>query len=304
MSTYTNPTLNEIRTVNGTRVQWDGTKWKNLTHGNHELRLQFAEKSAALMTLAEAQASDLKVEQYVRLTDRGNGLFKVFPTGTIANGFDSIGLPSGLVLVLQHGSRVDSRWYGTSNSNTDNQALQIAINDNNVKHIDVRDYNVASGGCYVDRNDIVINFNNETLDFTGVGHAALTLGETSAGAVSPESRVNIEVHNVVTTGDNTSGSYVCFFRKASTCKLVNWRAWNLASAFGGDGTDATYLALVCEFKDLDIRYCTVGVNDVAGSFQGSKFIGGRIEANETYGLDTNTTNLQIIGTVIEGNGGS
>lgn len=39
MSTYTNPTLNEIRTVNGTRVQWDGSKWKNLTHGNHSLRL-------------------------------------------------------------------------------------------------------------------------------------------------------------------------------------------------------------------------------------------------------------------------
>lgn len=71
-----NPFIGQTIEVGGTRKMWDGQKWKNVTHGNHELRLQFAEKSAAFMTLAEAQASNLKVGQYVRLTDYDNALYK------------------------------------------------------------------------------------------------------------------------------------------------------------------------------------------------------------------------------------
>lgn len=89
-----NPTVGEIINVGGTKKKWDGIKWVNVTHGNHELRLQFAEKSAALMTLAEAQECNLKVGRYVRLTDFANALYKVVPAAE-TTGYLIEGLTSG-----------------------------------------------------------------------------------------------------------------------------------------------------------------------------------------------------------------
>ncbi|AGR46535.1 hypothetical protein TW1_019 [Pseudoalteromonas phage TW1] len=58
---------------------------------------------ALYLTLAQAQASDLKVGQYVRLTDRDNPLYKVQPVGLVANGMDVVGLPNGTSLEYVRG---------------------------------------------------------------------------------------------------------------------------------------------------------------------------------------------------------
>lgn len=115
-----NPTVGQIITVGGTRKMWDGVKWKNVTHGNHELRLQFAEKSAALMTVAQAQLSDLKVGQYVRLTDRGLGLFEVIPAG-VSDGYYIIALNNGLRLkcVWEPLGYIEASWFGVNADSDD-----------------------------------------------------------------------------------------------------------------------------------------------------------------------------------------
>jgi len=129
MSTYTNPALNEIRTINGTRVQWDGTKWKNLTHGNHGRRIEELEDHAVLhYTLAEAQESLPQVGKYVRLTDRG-GLWKVQPVSLVADGFSIIGLPNGTSLEYVIENDVQAKHLGVVGDgvNDDSDAYQAAV---------------------------------------------------------------------------------------------------------------------------------------------------------------------------------
>ena len=83
------------------------------------------------LTVAEAKAkTDLKVGQYVILTDRADGLFKVNPTGTVADGFGSIGIDSGPVLVVQdQGEPLNAKHFGAvgDGSNDDTAALQAVI---------------------------------------------------------------------------------------------------------------------------------------------------------------------------------
>jgi hypothetical protein len=67
-------------------------------NGNVENALR---KRASYYTLAEAQAADLEVGQYVVLTDRKNGLAKVNPAGVVADGFGVAPLPNGTSLQVQ-----------------------------------------------------------------------------------------------------------------------------------------------------------------------------------------------------------
>jgi len=87
------PFVGQVVSVGGTRKQWDGSKWINVTHGNHELRIQASERGDVGVTLAVAQALDLDVGDKVVLTDYAGatyevvansdtgGLYKTYKTG-------------------------------------------------------------------------------------------------------------------------------------------------------------------------------------------------------------------------------
>lgn len=86
--TYTNPTLNEIRTINGTRMQWDGTKWKNLTHGKHSRRLESLE---GFTTEEDAASGALASQVYINNADN---------TSCRHNRFGLSGLPETAVYAV------------------------------------------------------------------------------------------------------------------------------------------------------------------------------------------------------------
>lgn len=71
-----NPTVGEIINVGGTKKKWDGVKWVNITHGNHESRLQaleaFDSKQARRRTLAEAKAEESDAGTTYIISDRYN----------------------------------------------------------------------------------------------------------------------------------------------------------------------------------------------------------------------------------------
>lgn len=250
------------------------------------------------VTISDISGGGFEVGEKLLLSDRFYAPLIIISSAVTANGVDSFAAGTGKLAVIDVASKtVDSRWYGNTN-----ETLQKAINNAGVTEIKVINHDVSSGSCYVDRSDLIFDCSFSLLDFTDVGHPFLILGQKSDGGLSNESKVNIEIKNVLTAGNRATGSQVVKFRKASTCTLSNWRAWSLETAFNGDGTDLTHLSLCCEFRDLDIRYCKNGFNDTSGSFQGSKFIGCRIEANDEFGIVTATTNLQLISSVVEGNG--
>lgn len=94
-------------------------------------------------SILDAGDVNLKLLSYVRLTDRGNGLFKVLPVGSTANGFDKVGLANGLVLdyVLEgelHAKHLGAKFNYNASSKVgtdDTAALQGAIDYANSLYI-------------------------------------------------------------------------------------------------------------------------------------------------------------------------
>lgn len=83
--------------VGGTKKQWDGQKWVNVTHGNHELRIQSVESSL----LADLVAIPPPVGTYRKVSDRYGAVVKVLPAGVTADGYMLVGTSSGTVLEVQ-----------------------------------------------------------------------------------------------------------------------------------------------------------------------------------------------------------
>ncbi len=85
--------------------------------------------AASHLTLAQAQASDLRVGQYVRIVDRGMSLFVVRPVGMVTNGYDVVGISGGLSLEYVVNGPVDPLHLGCIGDGiTDNSApLQRAL---------------------------------------------------------------------------------------------------------------------------------------------------------------------------------
>ena len=99
-----NPFVGQEITVNGVLKQWNGVAWNNITHGNHELRLQALESeeknNADYLTLDEAKAAPLEVGQYVRITDRDYALAKVEASGNPSDdGTDALNNGNFLIVV-------------------------------------------------------------------------------------------------------------------------------------------------------------------------------------------------------------
>jgi len=93
--------------------------------GNVEIALR---DRAPYMTISEARASALNVDQYVRLTDRG-GLWIVRGAGLIADGFSIISLPSGGALEYVIEDNVQAKHLGVIGNgvNDDSDAYQASV---------------------------------------------------------------------------------------------------------------------------------------------------------------------------------
>lgn len=189
-----NPSIGDEFTVGGTRKRWDGTKWKNVSFGNHEVRIdknyrateallkslglsgnfgffdkgftyteegdvgidgneQFWLYNGSLpfevakgtvpsepdyeqrkfneianisglrdelddrvvnLTLAEVQAGNLKVDQYVRLVNYANALYQVVPAGDTGGLYKP--LNDSVKLRLQYNKEINPLWLGQSQS--------------------------------------------------------------------------------------------------------------------------------------------------------------------------------------------
>lgn len=230
-----------------------------------------------------------------------DGLFFDITSDSV-NGFSALSLVNGNTATLIVGDKVCTTQLGTNRLSTDYLALIFAVNNPSYRHVEVDRYSPEGGSVYVDRDNIIIDCMNSLLDFTGVGHPMLILGQTSGGGLPASSRVNIDVRNVRTAGDKTAGSMVSFYRRVSTCTQHNWKAWFLDTAFSSDGEpQGANESICCEFYNMDLRFCNVGFNDPTGAFQGSTFFGGRIEGNLREGVLTKSPNINFEGTVIEGN---
>jgi len=202
------------------------------------------------------------------------------------------------------GSPVNVRDYGADSTGaTDSSvAIQAAINaaGNNGKVVIPKGTYVAEN-IYVDFDNIQIDCRG-VFDMTGKSTPLFILGQQANGSASSAARININIRGLATTGDRTAGSKAVYFRRCSTSKLVDCRLWSLDTAFDGEGYPGfAYESLICEFHNLDIRGCNVGVNDANGSFQASVFFHGRIENNQNEGVISNSPNISFIGTTIEGN---
>lgn len=145
-----------------------------------------------------------------------------------------------------------------------------------------------------------------TMD-AGLAKPMLWLGASDAnGTASTVPIVNMKIRDVQfsCTGTKTSGSSGIAFQKATTATLTGVRAWNCYAGIEVRGT-----SLVNEIVNPDLRQNTVGFwdrTDATGTidFQGSRIVGGRIEANTAEGIIAGTADLSLIGTTVEGNGGS
>ncbi|ASU03298.1 hypothetical protein [Pseudoalteromonas phage J2-1] len=94
-------------------------------------------------TISEVQTVGLKVGQYVRLTDRDNGLFLAQPVGLSPTGWGTIGLPSGLTLEVQNeGVAANIKHYGAKgdDSHNDSPPINEVLHNNYKLHIPVGDY--------------------------------------------------------------------------------------------------------------------------------------------------------------------
>lgn len=95
-------------------------------------------KRAGYYTLPEAQAADLEVGQYVRLTSRALSLWKVIPTDVGANGYYILSLDSGLALEYVPEGDVDIRHFGavgdslTDDSGAIRACMQYCVDNNRV----------------------------------------------------------------------------------------------------------------------------------------------------------------------------
>lgn len=188
---------------------------------------------------------------------------------------------------------------GVADSST---AIQNAINAcGNNGSVFIPDGTYKAENIYIDFDNIQIDCRG-VFDMTGKSNPLFILGQQANGSASAAARININIRGLATTGDRTSGSKAVYFRRCSTSKLVDCRLWALDTAFNGEGYPGfTYESLICEFHNLDIRQCNVGINDVLGSFQASTFFHGRIENNQNEGVISNSPNISFIGTTIEGN---
>lgn len=76
-----NPSIGDEFTVGGTRKRWDGTKWKNVSFGNHERRLQELETFEDYMTLKIFQSpTDGGLTEIQTRTVNANEVYEVRKT--------------------------------------------------------------------------------------------------------------------------------------------------------------------------------------------------------------------------------
>lgn len=265
----------------------------------------FTTKAAMTASKEISVGGSARTLGYTSVNDGGDGFYNIVGAGTgtadAGEFIDLTGITGQARLV--HSGRISSIQYGTTGATGDTAKLQLLINNTNAKIIEVESYSPIDDECFVDRSDVEFDFKYKSINMTGIAKPVLVLGQQANGTVSTSSQVNIEVNNVVSSGDKTAGSRIVRYRKASTCKFHNWRAAGCATPFDGEGVPGgAFESIACEFYNLDLRGNTNGFLDLAGSFQGSTFFGCRIEQNDNEGIHTNSPNLNFVGSVIEGNG--
>lgn len=189
----------------------------------------------------------------------------------------------------------------SSGATDSSAAFQLAANAAGAEgRVIVPDGAWWADNVYIDHTGLVIDCQG-VFDRTGNGNPIFIVGQQANGTPSTIAKNRVIIKGLTTSGDRTVGSKAVFFRKASSCKLVDCRLWGLETSFNGDGEVGSYESICCEFHNMDLRGNTIGWNDAAGSFQGSQFFGGRIEQNQQQGIYSTSRNIKFIGTTIEAN---
>ena len=121
----------------------DGDYYIDASALSSKFEILRTEKLVKSFSISEAEAVGLKVGQYVRLTDRDNGLFLVQPAGISPTGWGTIGLPSGLTLEVQiEGESANIRHYGAKGDDNHNDSPPIneALHNNYKVYLPHGDY--------------------------------------------------------------------------------------------------------------------------------------------------------------------
>ena len=115
-----------------------------------------ANDAAVTITLAQAQASDLRTGQYLRIIDRALGLFRVdrdVPT----NDIDNIDLGNGFVAVSVYEGWLNPAWWG-ANNNTDSSTVFARIDELGVPYVNLNGLEFYSEAtCKFSNKVILIN---------------------------------------------------------------------------------------------------------------------------------------------------
>lgn len=191
-------------------------------------------------------------------------------------------------------------WYGH-----DTAAAQTAINNagqEGTVYLDANDITNITGPLYVDTGakKIKIVFSGQW-HLDGKNFPLIILGQKADGSASSTQVSGVRIYDLAVSGDKTAGSGGVLFRNAANVKMYNPRMLFLDYAVKGDGHLGTYESLGCYFYAVDWRNNNYGFDDRAGSFQGGKIYGGRIESNAKQGIYSTSPNFRV-DAIVEGNG--
>jgi hypothetical protein len=193
------PFVGQVVSVGGTRKQWDGSKWINVTHGNHELRIQASERGDIGVTLAVAQALDLDVGDKVVLNDYAGATYEVVADGDTGGFY--LTYKAGFKFKYLVGAFVFVEHFGVGQT-----GFQSAINycqSAGVKKLYVsKPLSVTAVSDFTGLSDLTIDLcgNTLTINNSEVSDPYIASGIRMIGG---QGTANLTVQNGIVDGDNS-----------------------------------------------------------------------------------------------------